>query len=993
MEPQTIDTENPQKESDHDQSISDCQIVYDDDGLLSNSLEDPELSDGTHGNADIDDDGLLSNSLKDPELPTFGSSGNSSEMPLPHSAKPPQLSDIGNSESLQVHLDAGYTLHGMSSFVSLPTAPDKTLSTVTVTHISQPSHDNADIDDISMSEESDSVPSEEMQNVSQLALQKVGTNYHLDMQKSTLRVLSEEDDPNATQNTVQLTGIAVRKLRSNSIDAGISDSDDYQITPQQTIIDNDINEKCNEIRRGFRNNYIQFKWQKLMRNKFFYARLPTCILALFLLFLSVTYCIGQTCETQLDLITHCDPKTREEIWQHSAEVQLTNHKNKTDISRESQYGLNDDACWSTKSSEINEHTLWSTTKYTYDWVDNPMNIKTVLFGLISLYCLIVILYMIVATVNDIIDIANNTLHQRARVYRYQQSATGAKQTKVQKESIWLNYFVAFKDFYKANFSTDAFGWIVIMFSTEVIEIIVQYNALWLYNGYNVFDPNNEQNVYLANKPEFIVIFAAILAFNCFASAMCWVAYTLCSKHCRGLVFKLTLFYVDQISDFFYTLFPWIVIFGDTYTQPVEEKLVWIAQLNISSNLAFAAAFMPLFFLVNKCLFITINLVHKMRNEYFNQWQFVQTILSHTNTKLLTYQAQLRGFKNQNSIKMQMNQKELFDHKGNIHLNVRSVTKHNATAHKKHFKVACVAIMALLYFVFGIQVLTYTTTYLNEAEQYCYQIDENRYFDAGGTYTYHNKTFSDEEKDLLTRHSQLFLWHKCLYRVYPFAGDEEDYKCQCRVFVLDWETDLISNADDRHTYLNITQSQMLTAVMQQYYMLEKFSTKNAEGSISTAVHFQPDMFRARMLRAFSWISLTITGIDANASVRLWSYLEYFRIENTNSIRELPSDFDELRSLKYFQSTFGGLTEFPPQLCSLPNLKVIQIEWSIIETVPHCIANALALEQLHINGGTALAQFSLSLLTLPHLQDVSLWKAPFLTFEKVLAFNNITNRSKA
>eukprot|EP01083_Nonionella_stella_P243133 847501_1 len=121
-----------------------------------------------------------------------------------------------------------------------------------------------------MSVESDSVPSEDMLSVSQLALQKVGTNYHLDMQKSTLRVSGEEDHSNTIQNTVQLTGIGVRKLRRNSIDAGISDSDDYQITPQQTIIDNDINEKCNEIRRGFRNNYIQFKWQKLMRNHLFY---------------------------------------------------------------------------------------------------------------------------------------------------------------------------------------------------------------------------------------------------------------------------------------------------------------------------------------------------------------------------------------------------------------------------------------------------------------------------------------------------------------------------------------------------------------------------------------------------------------------------------------------------------------------------------------------------------------------------------------------------
>eukprot|EP01084_Bolivina_argentea_P266775 452639_1 len=525
-----------------------------------------------------------------------------------------------------------------------------------------------------------------------------------------------------------------------------------------------------------------------------------------------------------------------------------------------------------------------------------------------------------------------------------------------------------------------------MFGTELIEIILQYQVLYLYNGYNVFDTNNEKDVYLANKPQFIVIFATILAFNLFGSGLCWLSYVL---GCRGLRFKLTLFYVDQFSDFFYTLFPFIVIFGDTYTQPVKEKLVWIAQLNISSNLAFAAAFIPLFLLSNKCLFITIDLVRKMRTEYFETFEFIQTVLSQTNTNLISYQAQLRGFKNQESFKM-----EVYDHKGNIQLNVSQLTALTNTASKAHptMRIVYLSIMTLLYFVFGIQVLVYTTTYLSDAEQYCYQITESKYFDGNGTYTY-NKTLTDEENDLLMRHSELFLWHKCLYQVYPFVGDDVDYKCQCRVFVLDWETDLISKAHDRHTYLNITQPQLLAGVMQQWYMMEKFSTKHAEGSISAAVKFNPDMFRARMLRAFSWVSLSIAGIDANASVRLWSHLEYFHIENTNYIRSLAHDFDQLQSLKYFTSILGGLTEFPPQLCSLPNLKVIQIDWSSITTIPHCVADLRDLEQFHINAGSMLARFPLALLTLPNLQDVSLWKAPFLTFENLLAFNNINDDTNA
>eukprot|EP01083_Nonionella_stella_P164371 543749_1 len=899
------------------------------------------------------------------------------------SSNPKHNSDI----SLQSDDALQNTLHGMSSLISIQ-------SDVTITHIPQ---DEVDEDDEhvesleSDNSESDSVSSGAMHNAnaSHQVLQKIETHYPIDIDvtESTLRVNSS------------------RRLPSTSVETQAqlqeSDSDDYTLRRQHTMSDRDLNEKCNEIRNGFTHNYIQFKWRKLIQNRLFYNRIPTCIVAMLLLFVSVTYCIGQTCHTQLDLVTKCPiRKTREQIWKHSGEVQLRKYQSKTQITRETQWGWSDDACYTTKRSEINTYALWHSNKYKYEWVDNPFNTKTILFALTSIYCVVIIAYGVGETVRDIVDVKNNTLHKQSYLYRHQH-ASGGNQGKVKAESMWLNYFRTIRAWYKKYLSNDTSAWIVLMFIGEVIEISVQCQALLLYNGYNVFDPSNERDVYLASKPHLIRIFAAILAFNIFGSGLCWLFYVLCAKKCRGLGFKLSLFYVDQLSDFLYTIFPFIMIFGDPYTQKASNKLVWIAQLNIDSNLGFVAAFVPLFFLCNKCLIISINLVHKLRDDHYHQWSFIQSILSQTNTKLIAYQAQLRGFKNQKSFNLQLNQKEIYDHNANIKLNVRSLTHRGTNKrswinadNKRHvMRTVCIVIMSLFYFVLGIQILIYTETYLNQAEEYCYQIDENRYFDAHGTFKY-NQTLSDDERQFLVRNSELLLWDKCLYQVYPFVDpDHEEYKCQCRVFVMDWQYDLSSNANDRHQYLNITQPQLLTSALQHWYMMEKFSTQGAESSISVSVEFKPEMLRARKLRAFSWISLSVVGIDEAMSIKSWSHLEYFRIENTNFIRSLPYDFDELHSLKYFRSTFGGLTHFPPQLCALTSLRVIQIEWAPITTIPHCVVDLSNLELFHINGATKLAQFPVSLLSLPKLEEMSLWKASFLTFENLLTFNNVTNTSKA
>lgn len=78
------------------------------------------------------------------------------------------------------------------------------------------------------------------------------------------------------------------------------------------------------------------KWFKFFTNFLFYIRVLILILTIFLTLLSLSYCIAQSLEPKLDLITECpEPKTREEIWQHSYESTFKYPPNQT-INEESQ---------------------------------------------------------------------------------------------------------------------------------------------------------------------------------------------------------------------------------------------------------------------------------------------------------------------------------------------------------------------------------------------------------------------------------------------------------------------------------------------------------------------------------------------------------------------------------------------------------------------------------------------------------------------------------
>ena len=95
--------------------------------------------------------------------------------------------------------------------------------------------------------------------------------------------------------------------------------------------------------------------------------------------------------------------------------------------------------------------------------------------------------------------------------------------------------------------------------SECAEFVIQSLAFLQYNGYNLFDPHNEDGIYLALKPEFCRLFAGVLCFNTTGSGLLWLLYALLPRYCFGHYFKRSLFLVDRFSDFMYILFPFSLI--------------------------------------------------------------------------------------------------------------------------------------------------------------------------------------------------------------------------------------------------------------------------------------------------------------------------------------------------------------------------------------------------------------------------------------------------
>eukprot|EP01083_Nonionella_stella_P054263 143307_1 len=716
---------------------------------------------------------------------------------------------------------------------------------------------------------------------------------------------------------------------------------------------------------------IQFKCHEFVLHAEVIGRVLLLFLNVLLLLLSTGYCMGQWFGSTLDLVKQCEGRTIEDIWAHSYKTAATDHK----MTIASQWGHTTESCWTTKKLDTDTDHLWYSNVYASYVVSHPINAQSIAFGLLTVYCFCACVYNISTLITDSIRAFKNTLHTTSERYKcfleHQNGAkTTAKPPKVETRCrrgmrhvgmLWSKYM-----------ANDTSGWVIRCVISELLELSIQTQALLLYNGYNIWDPNSEKNIYLANQSYFIVLFAAILAFNCLGSGVLWLGYALVAKYCHGLLFKLLLFWVDEFSDLLYTLFPFIMILFDDYNHDKWNTRVLLAQLNTdSTSIALASSFIPLLLLCGKSLLIVRSAQRELADKYYSHWKFIHDISKQKDDKQVAYQAQLDGWKF-DATSLQNNNKEIFDSNGNVALTMSKTVRRanwmqtdveNKISRKKQ---GTLIVIALCYLMYGVGVLWYVLNHFNHAQQHCAMIQETNYFEHGQL-NINSTILNSDQSQLLQRNPELFFWNKCLYKVYPFRASNE---CQCRVLVIDWNQ-TISTTRERNTYFNLTQPIILSNMLRHWSQLEKFRTHKKEQTSSLeGTKLTKAMFVARHMKAFEWTFAPITCIQEGISQ--WEQLQYFKLHEVTLHYLIPDDFAGLSKMKYLSFIGNGLQTFPESICSLTSLQVLEIEREVnIPSIPPCIAQLIHLEQLTIENCILLKYIPLSVFALPDLVVLSLF----------------------
>eukprot|EP01084_Bolivina_argentea_P242428 406689_1 len=345
-----------------------------------------------------------------------------------------------------------------------------------------------------------------------------------------------DDQTNIQQSTTKETSVEVQEYQENSHNVASPTTIKTKLptsTVATVVTNTDSDSGCDATPNPLTTNTnITYsdnnKYLKLFLNKLFCVRILILLLSILLLILSVSYCIAQFINVELDLIVVCPQrKTKEQIWKHHYANSING-----EISVESQYGwsTSNDKCWTTRpvSLFVDEDNLWNKNNYTVKPNNKKANVVSVIFAFIALYALAIIVYNIVTIITDIINVKSDKLYTKSKLYKehlLQCAATNSKMIKSSKKPTkqykCIRVLGVVKEWFGVYFGSDTTGWILRSFTAEYVEIIIQTIALLLYNGYYVFDKDNKYDVYLAYKSNFIVLFAWILSLNCFLCGILW----------------------------------------------------------------------------------------------------------------------------------------------------------------------------------------------------------------------------------------------------------------------------------------------------------------------------------------------------------------------------------------------------------------------------------------------------------------------------------------
>ena len=200
-----------------------------------------------------------------------------------------------------------------------------------------------------------------------------------------------------------------------------------------------------------------------------------------------------------------------------------------------------------------------------------------MFSLLTILSIIIIIYCIILLIIDIINHRKGTIGLSIKsqeiIIKHNANLPDTIISKI------YELITKISKWYHIQFGLDTGLWVIVKICFEIIEILLQSQALLLYNGVYIFDRND---VYLAYDSGYIIAFATVLCLNCLLCGILWLLYAFKPKICHGFSFDSAIFIVDIIFDLFYTIFPLIVVLS---VDEDSDIFVSLASLQIENTLS------------------------------------------------------------------------------------------------------------------------------------------------------------------------------------------------------------------------------------------------------------------------------------------------------------------------------------------------------------------------------------------------------------------------
>eukprot|EP01083_Nonionella_stella_P071740 192874_1 len=727
------------------------------------------------------------------------------------------------------------------------------------------------------------------------------------------------------------------------------DDDDYHKhpttnpnNPQQVQPNSDILKPLDVAIQLQVQNKIKFD---LLHSTYCWTRVCILFLITILIILSISYTFGGKSSVELDLIQSCDGKNLTEIWDNSDAV-------------DSEGGV-DEGCWSTSKTRFDLNTAYYDNRYKCidRSVDRWSSSQFIVFACFTVFCIFAFIYGVYTLAVDISAIQQHKLYTKSTKFAHFIANNQAKPTKPRSDRTI------------SCFTTDSKAYVALMFGSEIWEIIVQSSALLFYNGYDVMKRSDDTSVALANRPEFVILFACFLSFNCIMTGTLWLLYVFKRSTCNGLIFKLCTFCVDQFCDLLYIFYPFIIIFAQpntTFVRGDEGASCHVfGLLNINSFAGFVFTLFPILFLCAKSVVMTRSAMRQMHNQSYELWFAITKIMTTTNDKDADYLAKLLGFKI-NGIN-----KEIYDANGKLNL---TVTNNNASpvlnaAQKNKWCRLSIATLGIMLIVYSIAILSFVIHHVTESQSFC---------DSAVL-----------QEDIPAVHPQFYLYEDCDYKVYPFAfsGDIAD-QCECRqlriLIEAEDENDALYATELAYIQYVFTNTSALSKVLLEFTMLEKFILEiELEDALNISLELTSAHFRATEMKILHWVGVDVVSFDS--SISNWQQLSHFGLKSAPHIESLPSTFAKLVQLQSLIISWAPRLEDSMDLfCDFSQLTMILITNHQVTQIPDCFVHLTQLKKVYVEG-CALQAFPLAMLNMTNLQEFSVWSNE-ISSQSLMGLNN-------